>query len=258
MKNKKKITLVCFAKNEDLYLQEWIDYHLKLKFDTIHIFQNDWRFKNPTPNKKVFFHEYDGKSEDKYVSNNSPVWVKNIQAKCYTEFIDKYHEEYEWAAFFDVDEFLVLKKTNDVKEFIEGYKNEECLIINWAMFGDSGIQTFDESYPTVLQRFTKRQEKVHGQFKSICRLKPNSKHNIHWIEGSWVDPNFYRGDSTSNDIGNYDVAQLNHYFTKTYDEFMLKIERGNACYGKRPVSDFHENNFNDVEDTFAKDFFNKN
>ena len=26
----KKIALVCIAKEEDLYLQEWIDYHLNL------------------------------------------------------------------------------------------------------------------------------------------------------------------------------------------------------------------------------------
>jgi len=257
-KTRKKISLVCFAKDEDLYLQEWIDYHLKLNFDDIHIFQNNWRFNNKIPNVKVHFHEYDGKSYENYVKSNEPVWVKNIQAKCYTEFMQNYHEEYEWAAFFDVDEFLVLKRTNDVKEFIKGYENEECLIINWAMFGDSGIQNFDESNTKVLQRFTKRQNKVHGQFKSICKLNPNAKHNIHWVEGDWVDTKYHRGNNTSNDIGNYEVAQLNHYFTKTYPEFMVKIERGNACYGKRPVSDFHENNFNDVEDTFAKDFFNKN
>ena len=63
---KKKIALVCFAKNEDLYLQEWIDYHIKLGFDDIHVFQNDWRFKDPKPNEKVYFHEYDGKSSENY------------------------------------------------------------------------------------------------------------------------------------------------------------------------------------------------
>jgi hypothetical protein len=38
---KKKIALVCIAKDEDLYLQDWIDYHLKLGFDDIHIYQNN-------------------------------------------------------------------------------------------------------------------------------------------------------------------------------------------------------------------------
>jgi hypothetical protein len=60
---KKKIALVCMAKNEDYYLQEWINYHLKLGFDGIHIFQNNWRFQNKIENENVFFHEYDGITE---------------------------------------------------------------------------------------------------------------------------------------------------------------------------------------------------
>jgi len=39
---KKKIALVTMAKDEDFYLQEWIDYHLKLGFDDIFIYQNNW------------------------------------------------------------------------------------------------------------------------------------------------------------------------------------------------------------------------
>ena len=241
-----------------MYLQEWIDYHLKLGFDDIHIFQNDWRFNNPKKNKRVYFHQYDGKSFDNYVSDPSPLWVKNIQARCYTEFSKNYYNDYEWAAFFDVDEFLVLKQTNDVKEFIKNYDSERCLIINWAMFGDNGITDFDETNTSVIQRFTKRQDSMSGQFKCISKLTPNLKHVIHWSDDLWTDPDFNRGGGPYNKSGNFNKSQLNHYFTKTFPEFLKKIERGNACHGKRPVSNFTENNFNNIEDTFAKDFINNN
>jgi len=56
---KKKIALVTMAKDEDYYLQEWIDYHLKLQFDDIFIYQNNWRFKNQIQNDKVKFLEWD-------------------------------------------------------------------------------------------------------------------------------------------------------------------------------------------------------
>ena len=36
------VALVCIAKNEDNYIQEWVEYHKKLGFDTIFIYQNDW------------------------------------------------------------------------------------------------------------------------------------------------------------------------------------------------------------------------
>ena len=58
------VALVCIAKNEDNYIQEWIDYHLKLGFNDIHIFQNDWRFEKQIPNEHVYFHEYDGRCYD--------------------------------------------------------------------------------------------------------------------------------------------------------------------------------------------------
>ena len=255
---KKKIALVCIAKNEDLYIQEWIDYHLKIGFDAIHVFQNDWRFNNQIPDDRVFFHIYDGKSFENYTESNEPLWVKNIQSKCYVEFSKKFHTEYEWSAFFDVDEYLVLKKTNNVKDFISNYESYECVIINWAMFGDSNLNKFDENDTSTLKRFTKRKKTLHNQFKSICKLKPNMVHNIHWNTENWVDPNFNTGNNYINVKGNDDIAQLNHYYIRTYPEFLIKREKGNACHGKKPIETFEENNFNEIEDTIARDFLYNN
>ena len=251
---KKKIALVCIAKNEDYYLQEWINYHLKLGFDGVHIFQNNWRYPNKIESPNVFFHEYDGITE----FNNDPLWVRNIQARCYTEFAKNHHTQYEWAAFFDVDEFLVLNKHNSVQEFISNYDEVNCLIVNWAMFGNNNLTDFDPNNCSVIERFTKRQNGLHGQFKSICKLYPEMKHQIHWTNTSWTDTNFNTGNSAFNYSGSYEIAQLNHYFTKTFSEFLHKVERGNACRngvnGKRDVSDFYSNNFNDVEDLKALNF----
>jgi len=252
---KKKIALVCIAKKEDDYLQEWIDYHLKLGFNSIHIFQNDWRFNNSIEQDNVYFHEWDGETP---LTPEGEIWEQNIQAKCYTDFSRNYYEEYEWAAFFDVDEFLVLKKTNDVKEFIAAYDSVNCVAINWAMFGDSGLPEPDGR--GVIDRFTMRKNGQHGQFKSICKLSPILCHQIHFSNDQCYDLNFNMIYNGFNPSGNFDIAQLNHYFTKTYPEFVYKRNRGNACGSgedrKRPMSNFEENNFNEVEDLHAKNFFN--
>jgi len=257
---KKKIALVCVAKEEDLYLQEWIDYHLKLGFDDIHIFQNEWRFNNPIPNERVHFHEWDVKT---YHSKTDPIWVKNLQAKCYTDFSRSYHEEYEWAAFFDVDEFLVLKETNDVKEFIKNYDDHPCLIINWAIFCDNNIKTFDVNNTSLIKRFTKRWGDAHTdggfQFKSICKLSGNMTHNTHWTNGVWVDPDFKKGNSVHNRNFNFNKAQLNHYYTKTYPEWIEKTKKSRCdtgVAGSLPIEVFGINNFNDIEDLYALNFLN--
>jgi hypothetical protein len=250
--DKKKITLVTMAHKDELYIQEWIDYNLKLGFDDIHIFQNNWRWENPTHNENVHLHEYDGYS----YKNDEPIWVKSIQAKCFTEFGRKYYDEYEWVAFFDIDEFLVLKTTNNIKTFIDNYSEVNCLIINWVLFGDNGITTFDESYTSQLKRFTKRQQHVHPQFKSICKLSPNLEHQVHWINGEWTDTNFNKGNTPFNDKASNNIAQLNHYYIRTYPEFLIKRERGGVddINTKKPIETFNENNYNEVEDTLARDF----
>jgi len=259
MKNIKKIALVCIAKEEDLYLQEWIDYHLKLGFDDIHIFQNNWRFKEIIPNERVYFHEWDFESRQ----SDEPIWIKNIQARCYTEFSKNYYEKYEWAAFFDVDEFLVLKEYNDVKQFIDNYSNHSCLIINWALFGDNGITTFDRSNSSVIGRFTKRWDHPHTegfyQFKSICKLHQDMIHNTHWAECEWVDPNFNLGNGAFNHSISFEKAQLNHYYTKTYPEWVNKASKTRCDTGRVSLSveSFDHNNHNDVDDFSALNFFEK-
>jgi hypothetical protein len=249
---KKKIALVTLAHKDELYIQEWIDYNLKLGFDDIHIFQNNWRWENPSYNNNVHLHEYDGNS----YKSDEPIWVRNIQAKCFTEFAKKYCDEYEWVAFFDIDEFLVLKKTNDVKEFIKNYEAHDCLIINWAMFGDNGLKTFSEEDTSQLKRFTKRKESLHLQFKSICKPKPDFEHQVHWTTGEWVDTKFIRGNSPFNHNASDEIAQLNHYYLRTYPEFLIKRERGGVddVNVKKPIETFDENNYNEIEDTVARDF----
>jgi hypothetical protein len=37
-----KISLVCIAKMEDFYINEWVLYHKKLGFDDIIIYETDW------------------------------------------------------------------------------------------------------------------------------------------------------------------------------------------------------------------------
>ena len=40
--------LVCIAKDEDNYILEWIDYHLKLGFNHIYVYCNDWNWFVPS------------------------------------------------------------------------------------------------------------------------------------------------------------------------------------------------------------------
>ena len=238
-----KVALVCVAKNEDNYIQEWINYYLKLGFDDIFIYENDWRCSIEQNNvHKIPFDGY------------------NMQETSYNNFIQTYHNEYDWAAFFDVDEFLVLKKHADIKEFVSDYSKYNSIGINWVLFGDNEL-SFDGNY-SVLSRFTKRQFAVNEHVKSIVKMNPMIEYQIHQPKNcEVVDPNFNIFTGPFNQMGHDNIAQINHYFCKTWDEWQNKKNRGRADvpFGNdahfRPDSHFHQHNFNEIEDTSALDFY---
>jgi hypothetical protein len=232
------IALVCIAKDEDNYINEWVGYHLKLGFNKIYIYENDW-----------------------YSNINHPDVITILvngsrqQIPVYNHFINEYKNEYDWVAFLDVDEFIVLKKHNTIHELMNDYNTESALGINWVFFGDNN-KTFNGDY-SVLERFTKRQEVVNGHIKSIVNPKKVIMMNVHSHVGQCIDTNRKRIDNSSfNPNGPIDVAQINHYFTKTKDEYIKKMNRGRADTGTyRDISDFDKHNINEIEDLIALNFY---
>jgi hypothetical protein len=232
-----KTALVCIAKNEDHYIQEWIDYHLKLGFDKIIIYQNNWRWSGETEN--VIKIDFDGELK---------------QTPSYNHFIEHNLNNYDWVAFFDVDEFLVLKKHNSIVEFLNDYNDYEAVGINWALFGNNGHNKILDDY-SVIKRFTKRQSSVNPHVKCIVKLHRKFYMGVHSPDLNWVDTNKKLNYGPFNSDGDYSIAQLNHYFCKTEEEFLLKCERGRSdITPKRNMSEYEPHNINEIEDLTAFKF----
>lgn len=252
-----RTAVVCVAKNEDRYIKEWAEYHLKLGFTSVYIYQNDWRCSLEMENvtKRVV----DGKI---------------IQVKAYNSFIKKNQalpdldgRKYDWIAFIDVDEFIVLSNHATIGQFIEWmlatHGPTDSIGLHWVFFGDNGIKEDDGAEGT-LSRFTKRglsnrhrKTLVNGKRKKAFTFK------VH--EGSLPSlntlgnrpPNMHK----TNIQGSYpiDVARINHYFTKTKKEFRAKMARGRADQlSKRDLKDADfdrlQKNHNIVDDFEARDF----
>ncbi len=241
-----KSALVCIAKNEDLYIEEWITYNLKLGFDHIFIFENDWRCK------------YESQSVTKIPFNGHAK-----QREAYNYFIQNYSEIYDWSAFFDVDEFLVLKKHGNVNSFISEFRDFNGIGINWCFFGSNGHDRCIGNY-SVLQRFTRRRitplepEPLDHHVKTILKLDTKFIMDIHNPNVELVDTNKVPFMGPLNSKVNTNIAQLNHYFTKSKEEFQLKAARGRADNGEiRSLADFEAHDFNDIEDMSAFMFMNE-
>jgi len=236
-----RVALVCIAKNEDNYIQEWVDYHKKLGYDDIFIYQNNWRSNIEQPN--VIKIEYDGD-------------VRQVSA--YNDFIQQNKKKYDWASFFDIDEFLVLKKHKNIKDFIRDYEEFDGIGINWVLFGDNNLSKVTDNY-SVLKRFTKRQKDINQHIKTTLKLSDDVIMGVHAPNKMLTNTNKNLFHGSFNNETLDDIAQINHYFCKTKEEFIDKINRGRADTNqKRKLDEFDAHNTNDIEDTTALKFMYKN
>jgi hypothetical protein len=237
-----RVALVCIAKNEENYLQEWVSYYKKLGFTNVFMYENNWRSNLFDDDKFVVKIPFDGEAQ---------------QLNSYNNFVKHHGKDYDWGAFFDVDEFLVLKKHNNISDFLLDYKDYSSVAINWVLFGDNNHTLVVGNNYSVLERFTKRQIGVDKHIKTICKMSANpnfkSPHNPDNL--TWVDTNYNTGKGSFNENGLDNVAQLNHFFTKTKEEFKLKIDRGRSDIKNfRNLSDFEPHNINEIEDLTALKF----
>ena len=68
-----------------------------------------------------------------------------MQMKAYNDFIDKHSSEYDFAAFFDVDEFLCVKKDKSLESFLSRYADIYGVGVNWRVFGDNDLTSVESS-----------------------------------------------------------------------------------------------------------------
>lgn len=250
-----KCALVCIAKDEDDYIQEWVDYHLKLGFSDIYVWQNNWRCTNLIQNEHVHLKIIDGNYK---------------QLDCYNQAIEQIWNEYDWIAFFDVDEFLVInsKLTNceSISQFLsqDKYNNISSICVNWRIFGDSGQTVFNTF--NVLERFTLCDYELADTSKPI--IHTSLTHNIvkfyfnpHCITTYQFDPNLkFKLNSVGNnkhinDDGNQEPLELNHYRNKTFAERFQRSYKKSIADGNIEITKSNSN----IE-TFTKDFlfYNRN
>jgi len=249
-----KVAIVAIAKDEDPYIEEWIEYNLKCGFSKIYIYLNDWDYKT-----------------DSYMVETIKINGPAQQMPAYRDFLMNYAKPYDWVAFFDIDEFIVLKKHNNINHFVEDMASKfdtKQIGINWVFYGDNGIEDFPEGTIGVLERFTKRQILGDKHIKSIIKiddsLNPDNFFNPHHYHHTSTSPNGSVIEGPYSDDPDIEIAQINHYFCKTKPEYEKKMARGRADLPKtnpeyyRNWDLFNFTNKNENEDLSALTFYRKN
>jgi hypothetical protein len=262
------VALVAIAKMEHNYIEEWVRYNLYIGFDHIYIYEND-----DEPKYAEMLKQFPQVTVIHYPGAGTP--TRSVQYHMLQDFCRDYKDNHKWIAHFDLDEFLVLKKHKTIYEFCEEYlgKNEGGIGFCWAHFGDNGHANY--SPEPVTFRFTKREnlETIKSSFVkcivcSSCIRKYTDFHIPDLLQGSirTTSGTLVQSRETK-DLSN-DVAQLNHYLCKSWEEFERKKIRGQAGLpsthpnrfgkgkgGRYSKEFFDQNNKNEIDDFLAKQIY---
>lgn len=250
---KHELAIVAIAKNEGPYIKEWIEYH---------------RLFGIT---KFYF--YDNESEDNtfdivkpYIDSNllsySFIKGKAKRLEAYNDAIARYKHECRYMAFIDLDEYIrpiiPYKPIADiVNERIEKYgKGASGIGINWVVYGSSNFDKIPKGLIT--KKFNhrgKNTEPINEYIKTIC----NPRRVSYYISPHY--PLYKKGAYSVNENGDerlyvwfcdkreYKHIRINHYYTKSKEEFVRKKARGlGDRIGTYKDDQFEKYDLNEIED----------
>jgi hypothetical protein len=230
-----KTAICAMIKDEQDYLDEWLNYHLNLGINEIYLFEDYNSISHlPITDKygekvKLFSIDEIFTNEKYSCSRFEPEGVVN-QIKLFDWFPIVYKEELDWVLFIDIDEFLILKY--DLNKLLEEYSDKTAILLNWKWYGASGhinkpdggvMENYIIESPNPFDYWWS-----HKSFLNIKNFSGWSKH-VHEIKNA-VFP--------LTDWGSH-KAYLNHYFTKSWEEWKTKLfSRGDVCPGHRKLEHF--------------------
>lgn len=225
-KNKKKDYLVILAifKNEEDYIYEWLDFHIKQGIDHFYLYDN-----NDIINKN-FFKKYNDKVTIIPWNNISYTKVNTVQRQAYNHFIQNFNNNFKWVLQCDIDEFIysIDPKIKNIKEIINKYTNNNTSHIRIPRynFGDSNHKTKQKG--GILKNFIYR-EKYISSYKAISNInfidtniKSKGVHRfIYKKNGNIINKHIKIRIKRNNKITKNEIPLvINHYYTKSREEYV--------------------------------------
>ena len=240
--NNIKVCICTLGKNENKYINEFVEYYKNYGIDKIYLYDNN---------------DIDGEHfEDKIQNfiNNGFIDIINwrgitggltyykIMDNCY----QNHYNDYDWLIFYELDEFLFLKDYNNVKPYLNQKKFKKCdsIQLNWVHRSDNN-KLYYEDRP-LRERFTRVGNNVDkNKLNKICNIKSIIKGHLNniTIEHNHLLSTKLKGcngfglpSNLSNFLSlapDYEFYYINHYYGKTVEEFIEKMNRGDLLKGNK-------------------------
>ncbi|MDR2933925.1 MAG: glycosyltransferase family 92 protein [Rickettsiales bacterium] len=246
------LSLVLIIKNEASYIEEWINYHRIVGVNKFYIYDNE-----STDNLKKILQPYIKSNLVDYT-----YWTGQKQQKIvYNDALKKHRLDTKWLGFIDSDEFLVPVSKKTLPDVIKEINPKYGLQVHWVFYGSNGH--IKRSSGLVIERFTKRAANDYYP-NHICKSIVNPRIIYYQTEhsGYFIGNNFSI-DEQGKKCGmggniTFEKIRCNHYYTKSKEEYLNKINRGDAIYGTSLTSmnifDSIDKDRNEITDNIMKKY----
>lgn len=239
--NHKYYVAVCaIFKNEAPYFKEWLEFHRLVGVE--------------------HFYLYNNLSDDNYQEVLKPYIESGLitlidwphpqaQMEAYRDCLQKFQHEMQWLGFIDLDEFVVPKAKNDIRDILAQFtSNRASVLLYWRLFGTSG-NIKRGSKNLVSEDFIVCWPKLYSTGKCFLNMNydfmtANSKkymlhhYAVGYYKGLRCHPVNIFDNVCFNDYNKLDSEeipmQINHYFTKSYSEYAAKKNKGDVYFKINP------------------------
>jgi hypothetical protein len=241
-----KLCLCTLGKNENKYIREFVEYYKLYGADKIYLYDNN----------DIQGERFEEVIED-YIKENYVEIVDfrgihfaliKIMNDCYQKNLYKY----DWLIFYEIDEFIFLKNYTNIKYFLNQSKFNDCqkIQLNWVHRSDNNLIHYDER--PVVKRFTQigknvKKNKLNylGYVKSIIRgnisINITNNHILNkQIKGCDGEGRKIKYNSILNNNPDYEKYYINHYYSKSLEEFVNKLKRGDAQRGVNKENNYYQ------------------
>ena len=256
------LAVVAIGKNESEYIAEWVAFHKAVGVERIYLYDND---------------STDGMKDciQKFIDEGFVVY-NQIHGSCqqfpaYCKGLWDYGRECKYMAFIDCDEFLTpLQYGANIVEILDNlffkYPKAGGILVNWCMYGSSRFQKKPKGL--LIDNFVYRAN-IGRQGTNVTKTILRPECSLMWDHPHYpvyrigyygIDTTGKRNNGFWNEIEGYKLLQINHYFTKSKEQWIKRRSQGKADLGTtdtRTLEEFYAHDNNDVLDESAKKYSNK-
>lgn len=227
------IAVVAIVKNEAPYIGEWMAFHANLGVRSIYLYDN-----GSTDETVQLAEGQRLRAEVRVIPWMNFARHIRVQTAAYNHAVANFGSRYRWMAFLDVDEFIFPKYCDDLNEAMGAYEGIPAVSFPWHMFGPSGHRRRPDAL--VIEAYCQRTEFPPTpatlsllNYKTIADPSAIKWAHTHYCE-LWENDGrmfndagqkFWRADRFNPAHATAERVQLNHYFTRSHEEFQAKIAK---------------------------------